>query len=61
MYNPKAKRIVLTKDMMFLQKSYWDYNKIQKPILVNTSYEGSDDEEKVKVVLKNYQNSNKYI
>ena len=57
-FNPKAKAIILTRQVILLQKSYMDYNKVEKPILVTTSYEGSDDKEKLEMVpLINNNNS----
>ena len=44
-FNPKTKKIILTQDMTFLQKSYSEYTKIEKPVVLTTSYEGLDDEE----------------
>ena len=35
----------LTWDMMFLGKSYIEWNKVEKPTTVPISYEGSDDKE----------------
>ena len=49
-FNPKAKKIILTRDLSFLQKSYRDYNKVKNPVLVTMSYEGMDDEEELKMV-----------
>ena len=34
-----------TWDLTFLQKSYSEYTKVEKPVLVTTSYEGLNDEE----------------
>ena len=45
-FNPMTKMIVLTK-MTFLQKSYQDYSKVEKPVLVTTSYEGPCDDEEL--------------
>ena len=36
--------------MTFLQKLYSEYTKIEKPILVITSYEGLDDDEELKMI-----------
>ena len=33
--------------MTFLQKSCSEYNKVEKPVLVTTCYEGSNDEEEL--------------
>ena len=35
-----TKKIMLTQDMTFLKKSYRDYSKVEKPVLVTISYEG---------------------
>ena len=50
----------MTKDVTFLQKSYGEYSKVEKPVLVTTSCESSDDEEEFEMVPKinNYENSN---
>ena len=50
MFNPKAKKIILTRDMTFLQKFYCEYTQVEKPVVVTSSYEGSDEEEKLKRV-----------
>ena len=49
-FNPKTKRIILTRDVTFLNKSYSEYNKVEKPVNLNTSYEGSDNEEELEIV-----------
>ena len=36
--------------MTFLQKSYGEYSKVEKPAVLNTSYEGSDDEKELEIV-----------
>ena len=44
------------KDMSFLQKSYSEYTKVDKPVVVTKSYEGSENEEeelKVPLVINN--------
>ena len=46
--------------MTFLQKSYVDYNKVEKPVLVTISYEGSNDEEELEMVLVINGNNNNY-
>ena len=43
-FNPKTKKIVLTQDVTFLQKSYGEYSKVEKPVLVTMSHEGLDEE-----------------
>ena len=57
--NPKTKKIILTKDVTFLQKSYRDYSKVEKPVLVTTSYEGYNEEEELETVpvMDNYNNN----
>ena len=37
--------------MTFLQKSYGEYSKVEKPGVVTTSYEGLNDDEELKTVL----------
>ena len=49
-FNPKTKKIILTRDVTFLQKSYSEYTQADKPVVVTTSYEGSDEEEKLEMV-----------
>ena len=44
--------------MTFLQKSYNEYCKVEKPVFVTTSYEGLDGEEKLEMVLIVSQNNN---
>ena len=47
--------------MTFLQKSNSDYHKFENPILVTTSYEGSNDEKELKmvpIITHNNNNSN---
>ena len=39
-FNPKTKKIILTCDMTFLQKNYGEYTKVEKHVLVTTTYEG---------------------
>ena len=52
-FNPKTEKIILTRDLTFLQKSYGDYNKVEKPVLVTPSYKGSvDEEEKLETILQ---------
>ena len=50
----------MTRDVTFLQKSYGKFSKVEKPVLVITSYEGLDDEEELKMVpiISNNKNSN---
>ena len=49
-FNTKTKNIILTWDVTFLQKSYGEYTQVEKPVVVTTSYEGSDMEEELKKV-----------
>ena len=44
--------------MTFLQKSYGEYNKVKKLVLVTTYYEGSDDNEELETVPIVSQNNN---
>ena len=39
-FNPKTKKIILTQDVTFLQKSYGEYTKVEKPVVVTMSYKG---------------------
>ena len=55
-FNPKIKRIILTCNVTFLNKSYGEYNKVEKPTILKTSYEGSDEEEEFETVSKNDNN-----
>ena len=59
-FSTPRQKIILTRDMTFLQKSNGEYNKVEKPVLVTASYEGLDDENKVKMVpiISNNNNSN---
>ena len=43
--------------MTLLQKSYGEYSKVEKPVILNTSYEGSDDEEELKIVPVDNKNN----
>ena len=56
--NPKTKKIILTWDMTFLQKSYSEYTKDEKPVLVTISYEGLDNEEEFEMVSIVTNNNN---
>ena len=44
--------------MTFLQKSYGEYSKFEKPVVLNTSYEGSNDEEELQKVPVENNNNN---
>ena len=57
--NHKALKICLAKDLTFLNKSCGEWDKMEKPVVVPISYEGSD-EEKVKIIPKN-SNYNNYL
>ena len=50
-FNPKTKRIILTRDVTFLNKSYGEFYKVEKPVILTTSYEGSDEEEEPKIII----------
>ena len=62
-FNPKTKKIILTWNVTFLQKSYGKYTKVEKPVLVITSCEGSDDEEELKLfpIVNNNNNNVKVV
>ena len=56
-FNPKIKKIILTWDVSFLQKSFNEYTKVEKPVVVTMSYEGLNKKEElqmVPVVINNY-------
>ena len=44
--------------MTFLQKSYGEYTKVDKPVVVTTSYEGLSKEEELKTVPAAINNNN---
>ena len=46
-FQPQDKKYYFAQDVTFLQKSYNEYSKVEKPILVTTSYEGLDNEEEL--------------
>ena len=50
-FNRKTKKNFLTRDVTFLQKSYSEYTKVEKPAVLTMSYEGSDEEEESKWFL----------
>ena len=56
-FNTKTKQIILTRDVTFLRKSYGEYSKVEKPVVLNTSYEGSDDEEELEIVPVDNKNN----
>ena len=37
-------------DVTFLQKSYGEHSKVEKSVLLTTSYEGLDDEEELEMM-----------
>ena len=49
-FQPTTKKIILTRGLTFLQRSYGEYSKVEKPALVSMSYEGPDDDEELKMV-----------
>ena len=55
-FKPKAKKIILTRGTAF----YGEYSKVEKPVMVTTSYEGSDEEKELEKVpvINNYDNIN---
>ena len=59
-FNPNTKNIILTWDMSFLHKSYSEYTKVDKPVVVTASYEALDDKEEHETVpvLNNNNNIN---
>ena len=60
-YNPMTRKIIFTKDMIFLQMSYGDWNKIENPVVVPKSYEGSDNDEELETVpVINKNDNNNY-
>ena len=51
------KIISRTEDVIFLDKSFGDCNKVKKATVVTVSYEGLDDEEEVKTVFNQNENN----
>ena len=47
----------MTQDVTFLQKSYGENSKIEYPVVLNTSYEGSNDEEELEIVPVDNKNN----
>ena len=47
--------------MTFLQKSYSEYTKVDKPMVVTMSYEWSDDDEELEAVPVIVNNNNVYL
>ena len=50
LFNPKTKNIILIQAVIFLQKSYGEHTKVEKPVLLTMSNERSDDDEELKTV-----------
>ena len=42
-FNPRTKKIILTQYVTFLQKSYGEYTKVEKPVTLTMHYEGLDE------------------
>ena len=57
-FNPKTKKVILTKDVIFLQKFYSKNTKVENPVLVTMSCVGSDDDEEFKTSPIAYNNNN---
>ena len=59
-FNPKTKQVILTRDMTFLQKSYGECSKVEKPALVSMSCEGLDYDKEFETVpiISNNNKSN---
>ena len=57
-FNPKTKKIILTRDVTFLQKSYGEYTKVEKPTVLTMIYEGLDDKEELETVPIESNNNN---
>ena len=49
-FYPKTKKIILTWDVIFLQKSNGEYTKVKKCAVLTMSYEQSDEEQEPKMV-----------
>ena len=50
----------MTQDVTFQQKSYGEFTQVKKTVVVNTGYEGSNEEEELKMVsiINNKNNIN---
>ena len=48
----------MTRDVTFLQKSYGECSKVKKPAVLNTRYEGSNEEEELTTVPVENNNNN---
>ena len=57
-FNPKTKKIILTWEVTFLQKTCSEYSKVEKPVLVTKSNEGLDDEKELETVPITNNNDN---
>ena len=57
-FDPMTKKIILTQDVTFLQKSYSEYIMVEEFVLVTMNYEGLDDEEEFKMVSIDNNNNN---
>ena len=42
-YNPKTKKFIFTKYVTILQKSFKDWGKVEKPVMVPPNYEDDED------------------
>ena len=56
MYNPKTKNRMI-KDLTFLNESYGEWSKVDKPMLVSMNYEVSNGNKAVKIVLAHNENN----
>ena len=60
-YNLKTRKMILTKDVIFSQKSHKGWSKVEKMVMVPTSYEGLDNDEELKMIhVINQNNNNNY-
>ena len=57
-FSTPRQKIILTRDVTFLQKSYGEYSKVEKPVLVTMSYEGPNDEGELDPIINNVNDSN---
>ena len=55
-FNPKARKFSLRKDVTFLNKSY-GWKKVEKPTVVSVNCEGLDDDKEVGIVLVYNENN----
>ena len=49
-FNPKTKHIILTRDVTFLKQSYGEYSKVEKPVILHTTYEVDNKNININVV-----------